>query len=125
MECSRFPYNNITFWGDNVVISHYWEDSLNVLRTNQLTNVNFWTEKLKRNKPFKETETKVPDLFRSSSSSFTLWSTLILDCFTVSSSSRRTSCSLESSSTLAIRSFFTIFSAFLHKANDFVRHADT
>ncbi len=63
----------------------------------QSTNVNVCDREIQ----WKQTQAKDPDLFSSSSSSFTLWSTLLLDCFTVSSSSRRTSCSLDSSSTLA------------------------
>lgn len=54
-------------------------------------------------------------LLSSSSSSFTRASTLFLDCLKASSSSLSTSCSPDSSSTLAMRSFFTMFRAFLSK----------
>ena len=62
-------------------------------------------------------------LLSSSSSSLTLASTLFLDCLTASSSSLSTSCSPDSSSTLAMRSFFTMLRAFLSsKENRRVRH---
>ena len=55
----------------------------------------------------------ITHLFSSSSSSLTLVSILALACFVASSSPFSTSCSPDSWSTLAIKSFFTTFKAFL------------
>lgn len=55
------------------------------------------------------------DFLSSSSSSLFFCSSLVLACVTAFSSPCRTSFSQESSSTCAIRSFFTTFNAFLEK----------
>lgn len=57
-------------------------------------------------------------LFSSSSSSLMRLSSLALACFAASSSPLSTSCSPDSWSTLAMRSFFTTFRAFLGKGRE-------